>query len=119
MTAPASRLGASMAQTLGLALCDAAFKRVVPLSDFIGGERHLRLTWLTVSLNAVADGRHIAIDLAVDAARHPDARPVRALRAAADLFERALTHAQSEDDHLTAWRRLSELLDRALAGVAP
>ena len=110
-------IAAGAPQIYGRELARAAIARVVPLRDFVAGERLLRVTYPQLSLNDLVTGRGIAISLIEDAARHPDARPVRALRAAADLAERALTHARTEDDHLVAWRRMTELLDDALAGV--
>ncbi len=112
-------IAAGLPQTYGRELARAAIARIVPLRDFVAGEQHLRLTYPRLNLNDLVEGRGIAISLIEDAARHPDARPVRALRAAADFAERALTHARTEDDHLAAWRRMTELLDGALAGIAP
>ncbi len=105
-------------QALGLALLEAALQGRPRLGDFVAGERHLRLTWPKLSLNDLVQGRRIAIDLAVDAARHPDAGLVLACREAADLVERALTHAQTRADFTAALVRIGEVLDGPLARVA-
>ena len=108
---------ATLQQTIGLALYAAAMRREVSLSDARGCEavaKHGRRP--EPSLNEIAAGRRIAVDLAQHAARQGNRHLVEACVAVLARAKQVAQHGTPAEVH-AALAEISDLIAAALVGV--